>query len=105
MPVVTPSFASMDSVNAVPKLRGVLSRHLAEAKIVEALFGHGEADQPATVLGHEVDGFRRDLFGGHGQVALVLAVFVVDDHDHAAGADLLQRGFDVTEGGMSGHGA
>ena len=33
--------------------------------------------------GHEVDGLGRDLLGGHGEVALVLAVLVVDDHDHA----------------------
>ena len=82
---------------------GVLGRHLAEAKVVEALLGHGQADQAAAVLGHEVDGFRRDLLGGHGQVALVFAVFVVDDHDHAAGADVLQRGLDIAKWGVRGH--
>ncbi len=30
-----------------------------------------------------------------GQVALVLAVLVIHDHDHAPGAELLQRGGDV----------
>ena len=97
MPVVTPSRASMDSVKAVPKLRGILGRHGRKAQVVEALFGHGEADEAASVAGHEVDGFGSDFFGGHGEVAFVLAVFVVNDDDHAAGADLVERGFDVAE--------
>ena len=66
--------------------------------MIEALLGHGEADQAASVLGHEVDGFGRDLLGGEGEVAFVLAVFVVDDHDHAAGADLFDRVGDVGKG-------
>ena len=103
MPVVTPSLASMDSVKAVPKLRSVLRRHLPEAQVLQPLLGHGQADQAASVLGHEVDGFGRDLLGGHRQVAFVLAVLVVDDHDHAAGADLLQRGLDIAEWGMGRH--
>ena len=61
--------------------------------------------RPRPILGHEVDGFGRDLLGGHGEVAFVLAVLVVDDDDHAAGANLLQRGFDVAEWGGNGHGA
>ena len=68
---------------------GVLGRHGTQAKVVEPLLGHGETDQAASVLGHEVDGFGRDLFGGHGEIAFIFAVFVVDDHDHATGADLL----------------
>ena len=34
---------------------------------------------------------RPHQFGGHDQVAFVLAVLVVDDHDHAAGADFFQQ--------------
>ena len=71
--------------------------------MVQPLLGHGETDQPASMLGHEVDGLGRDLLGGHGQIAFVLAVFVVDDNDHAAGADFLQRGFDIAEWRVSGH--
>ena len=36
--------------------------------------------------------------GGEGEVALVLAVFVVDDDDHASGADLGEGAGDVGEG-------
>ena len=31
------------------------------------------------MLGHEIDGFRRDLVRRHGQVAFILAIFIVDD--------------------------
>ncbi len=79
-------------------LRRVLGAHGADAEVSEALLGHGEADQAASILGHEVDGFGRDLFGGEGDVAFILAVFIVNDHDHAAGADLLDSCGDVGEG-------
>ena len=49
-----------------------------------------QADQAPAVQGHEVDRLGRDELGRHGQVALVLPVFVVDDHHHAAALDLLQ---------------
>src|SRR5215207_9395491 len=59
MPVVMPSFASIEAVNAVP--------------ILEALW--------VTICGYE--------FGGHGQVALVLTVLVVTNDDHLALLDVL----------------
>jgi hypothetical protein len=79
-------------------LRRVLAGHGADAQVFEALVGHGEADQAASVLGHEVDGFGGDSFRSEGQVAFVFAVFVVDDDDHAAGADFFDGGGDVGEG-------
>ncbi len=67
---------------------GVLLCHGTEAQVVGALFGQGQADEAATEARHEVDGFGGDELGGQGEVAFVFAVFVVDDDDHAAGADL-----------------
>ena len=55
--------------------------------MVGALLGQREADEAAPEAGHEVDGFGRDVLGRQRQVALVLAIFVVDHHNHAAGAD------------------
>ena len=43
---------------------------------------HGQADQAAGVPHHEVDRFGRHLFGSDHQVALVLAIGVVDEDDH-----------------------
>jgi len=36
----------------------------------------------------KVDPFRCHEFGGKNQVALVLAVFFIDQNDHATGADV-----------------
>jgi len=47
---------------------------------------------------HEVDVGRPHQFGGHDQVALVLAILVVDDDDHAAVADFFQQFGDWSKG-------
>src|SRR5579862_2311755 len=60
-------------------------------KLVDAFRRKRQADQPAPVDGHEVDGLGRDELGGHGKVAFVFAVLVIDDDQHAAGADLFDR--------------
>ena len=101
MPVVTPSAASIETVKAVPY--GVLlsRRHLRQAELPAALLGQRQADQAAAMLGHEVDRLRRHVFGRHDEVALVLAVFFVDQDDHAAS---LQFGDDLGGGGDGGVG-
>ena len=81
----------------------VVARHLDQAELLAARFGQGQADQAAAMLGHEVDGFRRHVLGGHDEVALVFAVLFVDQDDHAA---RLQFGDDFSgggDGGMRGH--
>src|SRR5208283_1449484 len=65
--------------------------------MVQPLLGHGEANQTAAILGHEIDQFRRDFFGGEGQIAFVFAIFIVHHDDHTAGANLLDGGRDVGE--------
>ena len=84
--MVVPCLASMGTQNAVPNfalfcsswtmsgMRSSSSRSPVMGRQIEA----------AAVAGHEVDDLGRDLLGGDGEVALVLAVLVVDDHDHAA---------------------
>ena len=91
MPVVTPSRASMDSQKAVPKfdvLCGDISgRRSASQRSAVSV----RQIRPAAVGRHEIDDFRGDLFGGDGQVAFVLAVFIVNDDQHAPGANFLDR--------------
>ena len=82
--------------------RLVLQRHELEAELVAALRREREADPAARVGGHEVDVVGRDELGGHDEVALVLAVLVVDDDDHPAGGDLLERLLDGRELGGGG---
>ncbi len=77
--------------------RLVLGRHQVQAELVAALGRQREADQPAPLLGHEVDRLGRRELGGERQIALVLAVLVVADDDHPARADLVQRLFDRCE--------
>ena len=50
----------------------------------------GRQIEAAAVAGHEVDDLGRDLLRGDREVALVLAVLVVDDDDHLAGPDVLE---------------
>ena len=75
-----------------PVVRGVLRRHRPDAQMIQPLLGHGQADQAASVFGHEIDGFRRDLLRRQRQVAFVFTVFVVHHHHHPPGADFLDRG-------------
>ena len=78
MPVVTPSFASIETVKAVPCAALVLDRHRRQAQLPRALGGDGQADQAARVLGHEVDLLGRGQLGRDDDVALVLPVLGVD---------------------------
>ena len=90
MPVVTPWRASMLTVNAVPSGGpGAAGRlHHRQLEPLDLLLGEREADEAPAVGRHEVDGVGRDELGGHRQVALVLAILVVDEDDHLAGADV-----------------
>jgi hypothetical protein len=60
----------------------VIRYHQRNIEIVQALPGHGKADQSTAVRCHEVDGFGRDFFGGDHEVALVFTVLIIDDDDH-----------------------
>ncbi len=103
MPVVTPVRASIASQNAVPNCDVFSDVMGPMLQVLEALFGHRKADQAAPVLRHEVDGFGRDLFGGESEIAFVLAVFVVDHHNHASGADFFDRLGDIGEWSVGTH--
>ncbi len=78
--------------------RAVLRDHQRNLELVEPLRRHRQTDQSAAVPRHEVDGLRRDLLRRDRQVAFVLAILIVDDDDHLAGADGVERVFDAGEG-------
>ena len=81
-----PCVASIGTQKAVPNCARVLlvADHQRDAQLVEPLAGHRQADEAAAVAGHEVDRLGRHLLGRDREVALVLAVLVVDDDDHLA---------------------
>ena len=89
IPVVIPSRASIETVKAVSIAAAVGAGHRLEPELVGALLGQREADQAAAVAGHEVDRVGRRHLRRDDEVALILAVFVVDEDEHAAVARLV----------------
>ena len=63
--------------------------HQGQLELLEPFAFHRDAHDPGAVADHEREGLGRGALGGHDQVALVLAILVVDDDDHAAAADRL----------------
>ena len=83
------AFAGLDRLGEGGLEAGrVLGDHGAEVELVAPPWRQRQTDQAAAVGGHEVDRLGCDELGGHREVALVLAIFVVADHDHAPGADV-----------------
>ena len=97
MPVVTLPRASIETVKAVPNGEVLRAHHQRQVELVAALLGQRQADQAAAVAGHEVDRLGGHLLGRDRQVALVLAVLVVDHDHHPALAELRQRLLDGGE--------
>ena len=86
------AFGRLDADGEVGMVRrGVVLDHRRQAQLPAALAGQRQADQAARVGDHEVDVGRLDQFGRHDQIALVFAILVVDDDDHAAVADFFQQ--------------
>ena len=91
MPVVTPSRASIETVNAVSNGDSFFAAIRSSPSSSQRSGVEREADQPAPLPRHEVDRLGRRELGGDREVALVLAVLVVADDDHPPGADVLDR--------------
>ena len=80
----------LDGHREVGPVRGtVAGRHRRQVQTPRMLGGDRHADQPAPVLGQEIDFLGTDEVGREHQVALVFAILVVDQHHHVAAADLL----------------
>ena len=69
----------------------VVRRHQRDLEPVEHVAGHRHADHAAGVPDGEGHQLGRRLGGGEDDVALVLAVLVVDDDDAPAGRDVGDR--------------
>ena len=104
MPVVMP-LRGIDGDGEVGAVAlAILQHHALEAELLRALVGDGRADEPAPVRGHEVHGGGGHLLRGHHEVALVLTVGVVGDHDHFSGTDVFDDVFDRIEVRCGWHG-
>ena len=84
------AFGGFNRHSKVGAVRGiVVVHHTAQVQLLAALACERQANQAARVGGHEVDILGPHQAGGHHQVALVLAVFVVQQNDHAAIGNVL----------------
>ncbi len=61
--------------------------HLHQTELAGACFGDRQADETACVRHHEIDRLRRHVVGGQDDIAFVFAIFIVNQNDHAPGAD------------------
>ena len=73
---------------------GIVDDHLIDVELVEAFAVDRSADQTLRISCHEIYIGRGDGFGGADQIAFVLAIFVVDDHNHLAVSDIFDCLFD-----------
>ena len=64
-----------------------IADHQRQAQLLATRARQREANQPAAVLRHEVDVFGAHLRGRHDEIAFVLALLVVENHDHLARAN------------------
>ena len=84
-----PSRASIETVKAVSLRLRLVLRHRLQTERVGAVLGQREADQAAAVPRHEVDRLGRGHLRRDDEVALILAVVVVDQDEHPAVARLV----------------
>ena len=73
-----------------------------QSELAHALFGQRKRHEAARVRRHEIDCVRRGALGRDEQVALVLAVLIVDEYQHAALAHVRQQLLDDRFAGL-GH--
>ena len=79
------AFARFDRDSESGAVTGaIMLRHERQAKVADAFGGQGEADQAATVAGHEIDRIGGRHLRRNDKIALVFAVFIIDKDEHAA---------------------
>ena len=79
------------------KAGAVTLHHQRQLQALAALQAHRHADQATAVTRHEVDVLSLTGLTGHDQIAFVLAVFVIHQDDHLAGANIFDQFFDAVE--------
>jgi hypothetical protein len=84
---------------------GVLGDHRRQAQFVGPSGGHGDADDAGRVTDHERHLLLGHQLGSDDQVALVLPVGVVGDHDHPAAGQRRQSPLHRLGRGMTAHGS
>ena len=105
MPVETPSRASIETVKAVPNGVSFWSVIWRRPSSSQRSGVRQRQISPRAWVAMKLTASGVDELRGDREVALVLAILVVDDDDEAARADLLDRLVDGGEDGARGLGA
>jgi hypothetical protein len=64
--------------------RCIVAGQHRDFEFIQPFASHRNANEPAPVFGHKVDGFRRHLLGCDDQIAFIFPVLVVHDDDEVA---------------------
>ena len=67
--------------------RTVVRHHQRQVKLAATIFGQRQTNQSAPVARHEIDRFGGGVFRRDQEIALVLAIFFIDQNHHAPGAN------------------
>ena len=92
------AFCGFDRHGEIGRVRGTVdAHHQRQAQLSATISRQRETDQPARVARHEVHILGAHRIRGHDQIAFVLAILVIHDHDHAAGTDVRENFIDGIE--------
>ena len=86
-----------------PQQRSVVLLHHVQFQLLAARLRKRCAEHAAAVGEHEIDDLGGDFLGGDDEIALVFAVFVVDDDHDPALAEILDSLFDRIENSVLSH--
>ena len=84
------AFGGLDRQREVgAQRRAVVAHHQRQVQLPAAFLSQRQADEPAAVPRHEVDGLGSGEFRGDDQITFILALLLVHQNDHAPGANLV----------------
>src|ERR1700751_241424 len=64
-------------------VRGIVGHHWSQFQLVKPLAAHCETDQTPRVGSHKIDHFRSDHLCRDHEVAFILTILIIRNHDHA----------------------
>ncbi len=77
--------------------RGVVLNLMGKPELLTTRYCQRSAKLAASIGDHEIDMFRRNLLCGHDQVALVLAVFIINHNNETSGTEFFYSLLDSVE--------
>ena len=66
----------------------IVGDHALQSQLAGALLGDRRANQPASMLGHEIDGRGSDFRCRHDEIAFIFTISVISNDDHASLSDV-----------------